>query len=244
VAALKDQVDTLIVIPNDRLLQVVDQRVSLANAFGLADDVLHQGIQAISELITVPGMINLDFADVRAIMKDGGAALMSVGRGHGENRASMAAEGAIANPLLDVTIHGAQGILLNIMGGPDMTLFEVNEAATQVREIAHPDANVIFGAVIDPEMGDEMRISIVAVGFQQGFEAPALLRSVAVQAEPRPAAMRTESHPTTSPVSLVAAPESRDLQVARANDSFTPRMINTDDLDVPTFLRNRLREVK
>jgi cell division protein FtsZ len=138
VAALRDQVDTLIMIPNDRLLQAVDQRVSLVNAFGLADDVLHQGIQAISELITVPGLINLDFADVRAIMKDGGAALMSVGRGKGEHRGRIAAEAAIANPLLDVTIHGAQGILLNIMGGPDMTLFEVNEGQPW-SAIAHPD---------------------------------------------------------------------------------------------------------
>jgi cell division protein FtsZ len=155
ITKLKEQADTLIVIPNDRLLQIVDKRASLEEAFSTADDVLRQGIQGISELITVPGRINLDFADVRTIMSEGGAALMAVGRGSGENRAREAAEKAISSNLLDITIDGAHGILFNVTGGSDLTLFEVNEAAAIIKETAHPDVNLIFGAVIDPNMGDE-----------------------------------------------------------------------------------------
>jgi len=152
IEALKEQVDTLIVIPNDRLLEIVEKRVSLQDAFRLADDVLRQGIQAISEVITVPGLINLDFNDVRAVMSEGGAALMAVGQGSGENRAQEAAHQAISNRLLDITIDGAQRILFNITGGPDMSLHEVYEAATVIRETAHPDVDLRFGAVIDEEM--------------------------------------------------------------------------------------------
>ncbi|MBU4226277.1 MAG: cell division protein FtsZ, partial [Chloroflexi bacterium] len=151
---LKEHADTLIVIPNDRLLQIVDKRVSLQDSFKLADDVLRQGIQGISELITVPGLINLDFADVRAIMSEGGAALMAVGKASGEERAKVAAEQAISSQLLDITIDGARGVLFNVTGGPSMTLFEVNQAAALIRETAHPDVNMIFGAVIDPNMAD------------------------------------------------------------------------------------------
>lgn len=167
IEALKGQVDTLIVIPNDRLLQIVDKRASLQDAFSLADDVLRQGIQGISELITVPGLINLDFNDVRAIMSEGGAALMAVGRATGEDRARKAAELAISSNLLDVTIDGARGILFNVTGGPDMSLFEVNEAAAIIKETAHPDVNLIFGAVIDDNMGEEIRITVIATGFEQ-----------------------------------------------------------------------------
>ncbi len=152
---LKEHADTLIVIPNDRLLQIVDKKASLSDAFRLADDVLRQGIQGISELITVPGLINLDFADVRAIMSEGGAALMAVGHAEGDDRARLAAEQAISSQLLDITIDGARGVLFNVTGGPNMTLFEVNQAAAMIRETAHPDVNMIFGAVIDPNMGDE-----------------------------------------------------------------------------------------
>lgn len=164
---LKSGVDTLIVIPNDRLLQIVDKRASLQEAFAMADDVLRQGIQGISELITVPGLINLDFNDVRAIMSEGGAALMAVGRASGEDRARVAAEHAISSNLLDVTIDGARGILFNVTGGPSMSLFEVNEAAAIIKETAHPDVNLIFGAVIDDNMGDEVRITVIATGFDQ-----------------------------------------------------------------------------
>ncbi len=146
---LKEHVDTLIAIPNDRLLEIVDRRASIQQAFRVADDVLRQGIQGISELITVPGLINLDFADVRTIMAQGGAALMAIGHGKDEDKATEAAEQAIASSLLDVTIDGARGILFNVTGGPDLTLFDVNEAAEIIRKTAHPEANIIFGAVID-----------------------------------------------------------------------------------------------
>ncbi|HIE39203.1 MAG TPA: cell division protein FtsZ, partial [Anaerolineae bacterium] len=162
------EVDTLIVIPNDRLLEIVEKRVSLQDAFRLADDVLRQGIQGISELITVPGLINLDFADVRAVMSEGGAALMAVGRASGENRAVEAAQQAISSRLLDITIDGARGILFNVTGGPSLSLYEVNEAASIIKETAHPDVNLIFGAVIDEAMGDEIRITVIATGFDGG----------------------------------------------------------------------------
>ncbi|MCS7282747.1 MAG: cell division protein FtsZ [Anaerolineae bacterium] len=165
IEALKEQVDTLIVIPNDRLLELVERRVSLQDAFRLADDVLRQGIQAISEVITVPGLINLDFNDVRAVMSEGGAALMAVGEGSGEERAAQAAQQAISNRLLDITIDGAQRILFNITGGPDLSLHEVYEAATVIRETAHPDVDLRFGAVIDEAMGDKVRITLIATGF-------------------------------------------------------------------------------
>lgn len=168
IEALKEQVDTLIVIPNDRLLEIVEKRVSLQDAFRLADDVLRQGIQAISEVITVPGLINLDFSDVRAVMSEGGAALMAVGQGSGENRAQEAARQAISNRLLDITIDGAQRILFNITGGADLSLHEVYEAATIIRETAHPDVDLRFGAVIDEEMGDQVRITLIATGFDAG----------------------------------------------------------------------------
>ncbi|MGD8997195.1 MAG: cell division protein FtsZ [Anaerolineae bacterium] len=164
---LKEEVDTLIVIPNDRLLEITDKRVTLQNAFSLADDVLRQGIQGISELITVPGLINLDFADVRTIMAEGGAALMAVGRASGEDRATQAAHQAISSELLDVTIDGARGILFNVTGGADLSLYEVNEAASIIKQTAHPDVNLIFGAVVDHELEDEIRITVIATGFDQ-----------------------------------------------------------------------------
>ena len=162
---LKEQVDTLIVIPNDRLLEIVDKKASMQQAFGVADDVLRQGIQGISELITVPGLINLDFADVRSIMDEGGAALMAVGRASGDNRALEAAQQAISSSLLDITIDGARGILFNVTGGPDLSLFEVNQAAGIIKETAHPEVNIIFGAVLDPDMEDSIQITVIATGF-------------------------------------------------------------------------------
>ena len=172
VERLKEEVDTLIVIPNDRLLEITDKRVSLEAAFSLADDVLRQGVQGISELITIPGLINLDFADVRAIMSEGGAALMAVGQASGENRAAEAAQQAISNRLLDITIDGARGILFNITGGKDLSLFEVNEAASIIKQTAHPDVNLIFGAVIDEKMGDGIRITVIATGFDETDSRP------------------------------------------------------------------------
>lgn len=164
-ARLQEKVDTLIIIPNDRLLDMVDKRASLQAAFALADDVLRQGIQGISELITVPGLINLDFADVRTIMAEGGAALMAVGQGTGESRAADAAHSAVANPLLEMTISGATGVLFNITGGLDLSLFEVYQAAEIIREMAHPEVNLIFGAVVDPNIKDTVRVTVIATGF-------------------------------------------------------------------------------
>lgn len=175
---LKSNVDTLIVIPNERLLQIVDRRAPIAVAFKVADDVLRQGIQGISEIITLPGLINVDFADVRAIMAEGGSALMAVGRASGENRAVQAAEKAIGNTLLDVAIDGARGILINVRGGPDLGIHEVREAADIIRRTADPEANIIFGAAIEPDMGDEIQITVIATGFdaaqkRQSAGAPA-----------------------------------------------------------------------
>jgi len=164
--ALHDSVDTLIVIPNDRLLALGDRKITFHEAFRAADEVLHQGIQGISELITVPGLINLDFADVRTIMADGGAALMAVGEARGDNRAVEAAENAIASPLLDITIDGATGVLFNVTGGMDMTLQEIHEAAEVIGRTVDPSANIIFGAVLDQEMTEALRITVIATGFR------------------------------------------------------------------------------
>ncbi|HEY4412299.1 MAG TPA: cell division protein FtsZ, partial [Gaiellaceae bacterium] len=162
---LRDRVDTLIVIENDRLLQVVEKRTSVVEAFRMADDVLRQGVQGITDLITVPGLVNLDFADVRTIMRDAGSALMGIGIASGENRAAEAARAAVSSPLLETSIEGATGILLNITGGPDIGLFEVNEAAEVVTSAADQNANVIFGAVIDDGLGDDIRVTVIATGF-------------------------------------------------------------------------------
>ncbi|HLI08901.1 MAG TPA: cell division protein FtsZ [Ktedonobacteraceae bacterium] len=165
IANLKQHVDTLITVPNDRLLQVADKRMPLSEAFRLADDVLRQGIQGISDLITVPGLINLDFADVKTIMSQAGSALMAIGEGSGENRAIDAAQLAIASPLLDIDISGARGVLFNITGGTDLTLFEVNEAADIISKAAHPEANIIFGAVQDSAFDGRVKITVIATGF-------------------------------------------------------------------------------
>ena len=164
---LKEKVDTLIVIPNDRLLTVSNDKTSVLNAFKMADEVLLQGVQGITDLITTPGLINTDFADVKMIMSDAGSALMGIGYGSGEGRALNAARAAISSPLLEASIEGARGILLTIAGGSDLGLFEVNEAAEVIHGVAHPDANIIFGTVIDDEMGDEVRVTVIAAGFDR-----------------------------------------------------------------------------
>ncbi len=233
ITKLKEHADTLIVIPNDRLLQIVDKKIGIVEAFRIADDVLRQGIQGISELITVPGLINLDFADVKAIMSEGGAALMAVGRASGEDRARVAAEQAISSQLLDITIDGARGILFNITGGPNLTLFEVNQAAAIIKETAHPDCNLIFGAVIDPNMGDEIRITVIATGFDRpAMRAPVVEprpnRIEEGQASARPAPARPEPRPSTP----TPPPSPTEFQ---------PHVINTDDLNVPAFLRKRIQ---
>jgi len=221
---LKNAVDTLIVIQNDRLLKIVDKRASLQEAFSIADDVLRQGIQGISELITIPGLINLDFADVRAIMAEGGAALMAVGVASGEERARKAAQQAITNELLDVTINGASGILFNVTGGPDMSLFEVNQAAEIIRETADPNANLIFGAVIDDAMGENMRVTVIATGFGQ-------IRTT----RPRFGTDRIQSVP---PQQLQHSPMSTIDEEAPAP---SPSSFEESNLEVPAFLRRKGR---
>jgi cell division protein FtsZ len=231
IGKLKEHADTLIAIPNDRLLQIADKRASLQDAFRLADDVLHQGIQGISELITIPGLINLDFADVRAIMSEGGAALMAVGKGSGDDRAKKAAEDAISSKLLDITIDGARGVLFNVTGGPNMTLFEVNQAAAIIRETAHPDVNLIFGAVIDPNMGDDIRVTVIATGFERNS-----IPRRAFEKQARTEARRSDSVGFGRPSESVSV--HADVQPGEANKQ-TPPPVSKDDLDIPTFLRNR-----
>ncbi|PJF36658.1 MAG: cell division protein FtsZ [Candidatus Thermofonsia Clade 1 bacterium] len=265
---LKSRVDTLIVIPNDRLLQIMDKKTPLNAAFRIADDVLRQGIQGISEVITVPGLINLDFADVRAIMSEGGAALMAVGTASGDDRARKAAEMAVSSNLLDVTIDGARGILFNVTGGPDMSLFEVNEAAAIIKETAHPDVQLIFGAVIDENMRDQIRITVIATGFERAssinsrpvvkpsatdWRAQAAAARQAAQANPPQQTMRqqapvppAEPRESREPRSTQAAAPTTPVQPPASAQppqpppaSNTPNTYSSDDLDIPTFLRRR-----
>jgi cell division protein FtsZ len=216
---LRECVDTVITIPNERLLHTVDRGVSLADSFKVADDVLRQAVQGISDLITVPGLINLDFADVKSIMQGMGMALMGAGRATGENRAIEATQQAISSPLLEeATIQGAKGVLINITGGPDLTLFEVNAASSIIRESADDDANIIFGAVIDETLTDEMKITVIATGFDR--EVTSVASAAATTAIPAP------------PPRFVARP---------ADDLPRPMMgtSRVDDLDVPTFIRKK-----
>lgn len=214
---LKDKVDTLIVIPNQRILDVVDKKLSLLEAFKVADSVLTQGVQGISELITMPGLINVDFADVRTIMTNAGSALMGIGTGVGENRAQAAARAAVASPLLEISMEGARGVLFNIIGGPDLTMNEVDEAAKIIAAAADPDANIIFGATIDESMRDQMKITVIATGFDQArqtlkeFVAPAVHR-IEVEKKENAPVLGDEDVPTTE---------------------------ENDTWDIPAFLRNR-----
>jgi len=223
---LKEFVDTLIVIPNDRLLQIVPKNMGIQGAFRVADDVLRHGVQGISEVITVPGLINVDFADVKTTMSDGGAALMAVGTASGEDRGRIAAEQAIESKLLDVTIDGARGILFNVTGGPDLSLYDVNEAANVIRGSAHPDCNVIFGAVVDPNMKDSVRITVIATGFETYDASPS------TSARPTVVSTTTASAPrNTSPRTLGGSTRSEEPSGARATED--------QNLEVPAFLRRR-----
>jgi cell division protein FtsZ len=226
-AELQQRVDTIIVIENDRLLQVVDKDTSVVDAFRLADDVLRQGVQGITDLITIPGLVNLDFADVRTIMREAGTAMMGIGTASGQDRATEAAKSAVSSPLLDSTIEGATGILLNVTGPGDMGLFEVNEAAEVVTEAASNDANIIFGAVIDESLGDELRVTVIATGF--GDAKRRTRRQAPTAAQPR-----TERTP--APVAAPAAPSPRSSEGRdRPSESFE---IPDEVLDVPSFLRD------
>lgn len=234
---LKEKVDTLIVIPNDRLLEIVDKRASMTDAFRTADDVLRQGIQGISELITVPGLINLDFADVRSIMTGGGASLMSVGSATGETRAVAAAESAVSSSLLDVTIEGAKGILFNITSGPDLSLFEVNEAAEIVRRKAHPEANIIFGAVIDENLDEELRITLIATGFEEAATKRKPVVAGTTKPAPEPVSdSKTIAFPQRK-VRENYAREETPQPAPRPEPAYDP-----EDLEVPTFLRKRMQK--
>ena len=215
IESLKSKVDTLIVIPNDKLLQIIDRKTSMAEAFLMADDVLRQGVQGISDLITVTGTVNLDFADVKTIMLNTGMAHMGTGRASGENRAEDAAKQAIQSPLLETSIEGARGVIINITGGEDLGLQEVNTAAELIQRSVDPEANIIFGTVIDPEMQDEIKITVIATGFDQPDDTKSpLLDSLGVG---------NGSKPWEKKVSSI--PSSQDLGTSQ------------NDLDIPSFLR-------
>ncbi|HEY7624798.1 MAG TPA: cell division protein FtsZ [Candidatus Limnocylindria bacterium] len=228
IAELVDKVDTLITIPNDRLLQVVEKRTSMVDAFRIVDDVLRQGVQGISDLITVPGLINLDFADVKTIMTNAGSALMGIGHGTGETRAAEAARQAIMSPLLEQSIDGARGVLFTITGGPDLTLFEVNEAAEIIHAAADPEANIIFGAVIDERMGGEVKISVIATAFEQ---ARAIRKLEGPMYKRQAPSVEQRATPVAQPVAAPAMPPPARTDEARKYDA--------DDLEVPSFLRRR-----
>jgi len=205
---LKEKVDTLIIIPNDRLLTVSNDKTSMVNAFKMADEILLQGVQGITDLITTPGLINTDFADVKMIMSNAGTAIMGIGTASGEGRAVNAARAAITSPLLEASIEGARGILLNIAGGSDLGLFEVNEAAEIIHGVSHPDANIIFGSVIDDAMGDEVRVTVIAAGFERWEERPDGRRQTAAS-----------------------------LGLGGAGSGDDDEDLGDDDFDVPSFLK-------
>lgn len=228
---LKDKVDTLIVIPNQRILDVVDRKLSLLDAFKVADSVLTQGVQGISEIITLPGLINVDFADVKAIMSNAGSALMGIGTGIGENRAQTAARSAIASPLLEISMDGARGVLFNIVGGPDLTMTEVDEAAKIISTAADPDANIIFGATINENMHDQIRITVVATGFDQTKQR---LQQFVIQ-QPQPQVTQT---PLTSTPAANDQQQSQQ-QPTQSNQDDQKKENPEDEWDIPAFLRQR-----
>ena len=224
---LKEKVDTQIVIPNDRLLTVSNEKTSMMNAFKMADEVLLQGVQGITDLITTPGVINTDFADVKMIMSNAGSALMGIGTATGEGRALNAARGAISSPLLEASIEGARGILLSIAGGSDLGLFEVNEAAEVIHGVAHPDANIIFGTVIDDEMGDEVRVTVIAAGFDRWEEKTS-----------RPARRESREAPSGDAPPRPPRPSSAsDLFADSAEHRMGDDEGGDDEFDVPSFLK-------
>jgi cell division protein FtsZ len=252
---LQDKVDTIITIPNDRLLQIIDKKTSLLDAFAIVDDVLKQGVQGIADLITVPGLINLDFADVRAIMENTGSALMGIGRASGESRAVDAAKAAIDSPLLELSIDGAKGILFTVSGGADLSMYEVNEAARVITSSADPNAKVIFGSVIDETLGDEVKITVIATGFGKGarsaqpkkitaamsspFERPAEEpRKNAFEPVPPAQAPRPEPPAQASPSFPPAAPAPRPVN--RPEPMVPEKTKQEEDLEIPAFIRKKM----
>jgi len=225
---LRKEVDTLIVIPNDRLLSISDRSISAPEAFKSADAVLLSGVQGITELITTPGLINLDFADVKSVMAGAGSALMGIGSARGESRATRAAELAISSPLLEASIDGARGVLLSIAGGSDLGLFEIHEAANLVNQSAHSDANIIFGTVIDDALGDEVRVTVIAAGFEGG--APKRIEMPVITA----AALNGQADPipANDPIAVATA----EPEKPRRRITFQ-ELVNEDEIDVPDFMK-------
>jgi cell division protein FtsZ len=243
IEALREAVDTLIVIPNDRLLEISDAETSVLQAFRLADDVLLQGVQGITDLITTPGLINTDFADVSTVMRDAGSALMGIGKARGENRALEAARMAISSPLLEASVDGAKGVLLTIAGGSDLGLYEVNEAAEIIAQAADPDANIIFGAVIDDSLGDEVRVTVIAAGFvdaQAAASAPmGTLRPVERREQLATAAAGSGPRRDSILRPLSDDDDEEEDEIFRRPDR--PAVVidaeDDDDLDIPSFLK-------
>jgi len=236
VASLREEVDTLIVVPNDRLLEIGDRTISMIQAFETADHILLAGVQGITDLITTPGLINLDFADVKSVMQDAGSALMGIGSSRGADRAIKAAELAIASPLLETSIEGAQGVLISIQGGSNLGLYEINDAAKLVEEAVHPDANIIFGAVIDDSLGDEVRVTVIAAGFDPATQTPVTTAwpTAAATDEVAEAPVTTEE----TPAWLAETTETPEVsEVPGEAPLFASEMDAEAELDVPDFLR-------
>jgi cell division protein FtsZ len=236
IAQLGKQVDTLITIPNDRLLQTIDRRTPLLETFKIADDVLRQGVQGISELITEHGLINLDFADVRAIMSNAGSALMGIGRASGDNRAAQAAQQAIESPLIEVSIDGAKGVLFNVTGGYDMSMAEIQEAAEMITSAVSPDANIIFGATLKPELEDELIITVIATGFDSAYfhQQAAELNAASSQ----PEAESLEQAIDNVDMDLNAPDAAREFASEPSHDIWN-QPVEEDEDDTPAFLRRR-----
>src|SRR5690348_13195193 len=234
---LRNECDTLIVIPNDRLLQLGDRNVSVMDAFRTADQVLLSGVQGITDLITTPGLINLDFADVKSVMSGAGSALMGIGSARGDNRALLAAEQAIASPLLEASMEGAHGVLMSIAGGSDLGLFEINEAASLVQDAAHQDANIIFGTVIDDSLGDEVRVTVIAAGFDAAGAGRKPLMGGSADKEDKGGAHRIESAKAGKLTSTLFEPVDAVSVPVHTNGSTLNIGGDDDDVDVPPFMR-------
>ncbi|MBU1951484.1 cell division protein FtsZ [Patescibacteria group bacterium] len=233
---LGDRVDAIITIPNDRILQIVDKKTSLLDAFGIVDDVLRQGVQGISDLITVPGLINVDFADVRAIMENTGSALMGIGSASGESRAVEAAKAAIDSPLLELDIEGAKGVLFTITGSSDLGMYEVNEAAKIITESADQNAKVIFGSVVDESLDDEIKITVIATGFGEGSKPKALKRDVS-SAQDMNFFGKTEDPVVASQQTVPTTPSKGDLNDDKKS---TKKKKEEEDLEIPAFIRKKM----
>lgn len=241
VSEMRERVDTLITIPNDRLLQVIDKKTSLFDAFGIVDDVLRQGVQGIADLIIYHGLINVDFADVKAIMSDAGSALMGIGHGTGDNRAIEAARAAIDSPLLELSIDGAKGILFNITGGPDLGMYEIDEAAKAITEAADPDANIIFGAIIDEAMQGEVKITVIATGFES--EQTKSQKKVFVPQETPANEIPASQILRRSDRSFFSSPEPEITmnEPVRSQKNIADDNNDEDELEVPAFIRRKLK---